>query len=71
MAGGAMSERDQADEFDPEEQLEAGLGDLSPENIVALNERMAAEYGELGEVEVEDEPLDEDEMLLEDEEGGG
>ena len=66
-----MSESEHAAEFDPEELLEAGLGELSPQEIVALNEQMAAEHGELGEAEVEDEPLDEDEVLLEDEEGGG
>ena len=54
-------------EDDPEEQLEAGLGDLSPEEIVALNEQMVAEHGEPEEADVEDEPLDEDELLSEDE----
>jgi hypothetical protein len=66
-----MSESEQAPEFDPEEHLEAGLGNLSPEEIAALNEQTASEHGEPEEVEVEDEPLDEDEVLLEDEEGGG
>jgi hypothetical protein len=54
-------------EDDPEEQLEAGLGDLSPEEIVARNEQMVAEHGEPEEAAVEDEPLDEDELLPEDE----
>jgi hypothetical protein len=55
-----------ADAQDPEERLEAGLGDLSPDEIVALNDQAAAEHGELDEGEVEDEPLDEDELLPED-----
>jgi pyruvate/2-oxoglutarate dehydrogenase complex dihydrolipoamide acyltransferase (E2) component len=54
------------DAQDPEERLEAGLGDLSPDEIVALNDQAAAEHGELDEGEVEDEPLDEDELLPED-----
>ena len=54
-------------EDDPEEQLEAGLGDLSPEEIVALNEQMVAEHGEPEEAAPEDEPLPEDELLSEDE----
>lgn len=57
-------------EDDPEEQLEAGLGDLSPEEIVARNEQMVAEHGEPEEAAVEDEPLDEDELLPEDEPEG-
>jgi hypothetical protein len=65
-----MSESEQTPEFDPEEHQEAGLGDLSPEEVVALSEQVAAEHEELKEAEAEDEPLDEDEVLAEDEEGG-
>lgn len=65
-----MSESDQTPEFDPEEHQEAGLGDLSPEEVEALDEQVAAEHGELQEAEVEDEPLAEDEVLAEDEESG-
>jgi hypothetical protein len=56
-------------EVDPEEDLEAGLTEESPETVVALNEEAAAEHGVPAEVEVEDVPLEEDD-LLEDEEGG-
>jgi hypothetical protein len=65
-----MGESEQDLEFDPEEHLEAGLGDLSPEAIVALNEQATDEFGEPEEVEVEDEPLDKDEVLSEDNGGG-
>lgn len=56
-------------EFDPEEDLEAGLTDESPETIIALDEQTAAEHGVPEEVEIEDVPLEEDD-LLKDEEGG-
>jgi IPT/TIG domain len=62
-----------APEFDPEEHLEAGLGELSPDEITDLDRQAAAEHGEPAETEVEDAPLDEEEDLLpseEDEEGG-
>jgi hypothetical protein len=65
-----MSQSEQTPEFDPEEHLEAGLGDLSPEEIVALDEQATAEHGRPEEAEVEDEPLDEDELLPADEGGG-
>jgi hypothetical protein len=65
-----MSESEQVPEFDPEEHLEAGLSGLSSEEIVALNEQAVAEYGEPSEVEVEDEPLDEADLLAEAEEDG-
>jgi hypothetical protein len=55
------------DEQDPEEQLEAGLGDLSPEEVEALDEQTAAEHGKPEEAEVEDEPLGEGDVLAEDE----
>jgi hypothetical protein len=56
-------------EFDPEEHLEAGLGELSPEEIADLDRQAASEHGESAEGEVEDEPLDEEDLLPEDEEG--
>jgi hypothetical protein len=56
--------------FDPEEHLEAGLGELSEEQVVAMDEEVAAARGTPEETEVEDEPLAEDEVLAEDEEGG-
>ena len=56
--------------FDPEEHLEAGLGELSGEQVVAMDEEVAAAHGTPEETEVEDEPLAEDEVLAEDEEGG-
>lgn len=60
---------EEAPAFDPEEHLEAGLGELSEEQVVALDEEVAAEHGTPEEAEVEDEPLREDEVLAEDEEG--
>jgi hypothetical protein len=59
------------DEQDPEEQLEAGLGDLSPEEVEALDEQTAAEHGKPEEAEVEDEPLGEGDVLAEDEDEDG
>jgi hypothetical protein len=56
-------------EEDPEEDLEAGLTGESPETILALDEQTAAEHGVPEEVEIEDVPLEEDD-LLKDEEGG-
>lgn len=56
-------------EEDPEKDLEAGLTGLSPETVVALDAEAAAEHGVPGEVEIEDVPLEEDD-LLKDEEGG-
>jgi IPT/TIG domain len=56
--------------FDPEEHLEAGLGELSEEQVVAMDEEVAAARGTPEETEAEDEPLAEDEVLAEDEEGG-
>jgi hypothetical protein len=56
--------------MDPEEDLEAGLTDgESPETIIALDEQTAAEHGVPDEIEIEDVPLEEDD-LLKDEEGG-
>jgi hypothetical protein len=66
----AMSESEQIPEFDPEEHQEAGLGDFSPEEVDALAQQAAAEHGQPEEAEVADEPLDEEELLAEDEEGG-
>ena len=57
-------------EEDPEEDLEAGLTEESPETIIALDEQTAAEHGVPEEVEIEDVPLEEDDLLLKDEEGG-
>jgi hypothetical protein len=68
IVGESMSESE-PDEFDPEEHLEAGLGDLTPEEVEALNEQVAVEHGKPEEAEVEDEPLDEDEVLPEDKGG--
>jgi hypothetical protein len=65
-----MSNSNQEQELDPAEPEEAGLGDLSPEQVITQAEEVAAEHGTLEEVEVEDEPLDEDELLSPDEEGG-
>jgi hypothetical protein len=59
-----MSESEQTPELDAAEPEEAGLGDLSPEQVVTQAEKVAAEHGTLEEVEVEDEPLDEDELLV-------
>lgn len=56
-------------EEDPEKDLEAGLTQLSPETVIALDAEAAAEHGVPGEVEIEDVPLEEDD-LLKDEEGG-
>jgi hypothetical protein len=54
-------------EFDPEENpendLEAGLTGESPETVIALDEEAAAEHGVPGEVEIEDVPLEEDDLL--------
>ena len=58
-----MSQSEQIPEFDPEEHQEAGLGDFSPEEVDALTKQVAAEHGKPDEAEVEDEPLDEDELL--------
>lgn len=65
-----MSQSEQSPEFDPEEHQEAGLGDFSPEEVEALAKQIAAEHGQPVDVEVEDEPLGEDDVLAEDEEGG-
>jgi hypothetical protein len=67
---GAETEVTPVDEQDPEEQLEAGLGDLSPEEVEALDEQTAAEHGTPDEAEVEDAPLGEGDVLAEDEEEG-
>jgi hypothetical protein len=65
-----MSESEQTPEFDPEEHQEAGLGEFSEAQVVAMDEEVAAEHGTPEDVEVEPEPLDEDDVLAEDEEGG-
>jgi hypothetical protein len=65
-----MSESEQVPEYDPEEHLEAGLSGLSSEEITALNEQAVTDYGEPSENEVEDEPLEEDVLLVEAEEDG-
>jgi hypothetical protein len=65
-----MSESEQTPAFDPEEHQEAGLGEFSEAQVVAMDEEVAAKEGTPEEAEVEDEPLDEDEVLAEDEEGG-
>ena len=62
--------------FNPEEHLEAGLGELSEEQVVAMDEEVAAAHGTPEETEVGDAPLAEDEVLADDEEdeepeGGG
>jgi IPT/TIG domain len=67
---------EEAPAFDPEEHLEAGLGELSEEQVVAMDEEVAAAHGTPEETEVGDGPLTEDEVLAEDEEdeepeGGG
>jgi hypothetical protein len=67
--GRAMSQSEQTPAFDPEEHQEAGLGDFSPEEVDALTQQVAAEHGKPEEAEVEDEPLDEDELLTVSEEG--
>jgi hypothetical protein len=74
-AGAPPPAEEAAPEFDPEEHLEAGLGELGPEEIAELDRQAAAEHGELAETEVGDEPLDEEKDLLpsgdeDDEEGG-
>jgi hypothetical protein len=66
-----MSEIDQTPELDPAEPEEAGLGDLSPEQVVTLAEEVAAEHGTLEEVEVEEGPQHEDDLLFEVIEGEG
>jgi hypothetical protein len=64
------------DEQDPEEQGEAGLTGLTSQEIEALSEQAAAQYGEPQATEVEDEPIDEEHLLAvaedepEDEQGG-
>ena len=65
-----MSQSERIPEFDLEEHQEAGLGDFSLEEVDALARQATAEHGKPEEAEVEDEPLDEDEMLAEVEEGG-
>ena len=55
--------------FNPEEHLEAGLGELSEEQVVAMDEEVAAAHGTPEETEVGDAPLAEDEVLADDEEG--
>jgi hypothetical protein len=59
-------------EFEPEENqerdLEAGLTDESPETVIALDEEAAAEHGVPRDVEIEDVPLEEDDLLKD--EGG-
>jgi hypothetical protein len=73
-AGGPPPTEEAAPEFDPEEHLEAGLGELSPDEIADLDRQAASEHGELPETEVEDAPLDEEDLLAsgdeDDEEGG-
>jgi hypothetical protein len=64
-----MSQSEEMPEFDPEEHQEAGLGDFSAEEVDALTLQVAAEHGKPEETEVEDEPLDEDELLAVGEEG--
>jgi hypothetical protein len=70
-----MTQSEQAQGLEPEEQLEAGLGDLTPEGVEALDDQVAAEKGKPEEAafEDEDQPLDEDAVLAEvddeDEEG--
>jgi IPT/TIG domain len=56
--------------FDPEEHLEAGLGELTEEQVIAMDEEVAAAHGRPAEVDAEVEPVAEDEALAEDEEGG-
>jgi IPT/TIG domain len=68
-AGAPPPAEEAAPEFDPEEHLEAGLGELSPEEIADLDRQAASEHGEPAESEPEDEPLDEEDLLPEDEEG--
>jgi hypothetical protein len=65
-----MSQSEQTPEFDPEEHQEAGLGDFSPEEVDALTQQVAAEYGKPEEAEIEYGPLAEDELLAVGEEGG-
>jgi hypothetical protein len=55
--------------MDREEDLEAGLTDESPETIIALDEQAAAEHGVPEEVEIEEVPLEEGDLLKD--EGGG
>ena len=73
-AGAPPPAEEVAPEFDPEEHLEAGLGELSPDEIADLDRQAASEHGEPPESEVEDEPLDEEDLLPsgeeDDEEGG-
>jgi hypothetical protein len=66
-----MSESEQTPEFDPEEHQEAGLGEFSEEQVVAMNEEVAATQGTPEDAEVEAEPLAEDEVLAEDEDEEG
>ena len=59
-------------QFDPEDAQEAGLTGLTPEQITALDQQAAAEHGgEPPTSEVEDEPLDEDDLLPDDAQEGG
>jgi hypothetical protein len=58
-------------EFDPDEHLEAGLTGLTAEQVATLDQQAAAEHGESRTSEVDDEPLDEDALLLGDAEEGG
>lgn len=68
-----MTQTEQTPEFDAEDQ-EAGLGELSPEKVEALDDEVVAKHGKPEEAAFEDQdepPLDEDEVLaeVEDEEG--
>jgi hypothetical protein len=57
--------------IDPEDAQEAGLTGLTPEQITALDQQAVAEHGEPQTSEVEDEPLDEEDLLPDDAQGGG
>jgi IPT/TIG domain len=70
-AGAPPPTEEATPELDPEEHLEAGLGELSPEEIADLDRQAASEHGEPAETEVEDEPLDEEDLLPEDEDEDG
>jgi hypothetical protein len=45
------------------EDQEAGVSGLPPEEVAALDAEAAAEHGVPGEVEIEDVPLGEDDVL--------
>jgi hypothetical protein len=64
--GGMCMDRENRNDL--EEDLEAGLTGESPETVIALDEEAAAEHGVPGEVEIEDVPLEEHDLL--EDEGG-